>query len=213
MNLDERQLKEAQAKKEEILKMQEEKQSKTEEESTKSNIVTIPPSEDDQDQKEKEQPKKKDKKKKKKKNKGLADFMEDETEKTAFEQETTDVVDEPKEVEEKSQLIKEEKPTPVSDTKPKLLMKPNEHSAGKNVKFDESKNIIKEFCKNEKIDRGFKVVDNQIDEDEEVTLKRKKFDLPTQKNEEMDEYVKKQQSQIEKIQNLKNSDALKLAKD
>jgi hypothetical protein len=72
-------------------------------------------------------------------------------------------------------------------------MKPNELSGKKNVKFDESKNIIKEFTKNEKIDRGFKVVEKKQEDEEdgeEVPLKRKKVEI--KKNAEMDEFVKKQ---------------------
>jgi len=51
-----------------------------------------------------------------------------------------------------SSLVEELESTPSKfDSKIGILMKENEHS-DKRVKFDESKNIIKEFAKNERIE-------------------------------------------------------------
>jgi hypothetical protein len=38
--------------------------------------------------------------------------------------------------------------------KPSILMKDNEHSGKKSVKFDESQNLVKEFHKSQKIEVG-----------------------------------------------------------
>ena len=38
--------------------------------------------------------------------------------------------------------------------KPSILMKDNEHSAKKSVKFDETQNLVKEFHKSQKIELG-----------------------------------------------------------
>lgn len=189
MNIDEKVLKEQAAKKEEFIKKQnrEERQQEeretgsTEPNSAEASASELPPTisatTDD----------KKKNKKKKKKAKGLASFMEDEKEASAFKQET-EVAEEVKAAEPVVVVVEpvlaekgptEVPPTPDSvdltsnatleseeDTKgeteditvvtpqkqPHILMREDEHSDRKNVKFDESKNVIKEFSKNERIE-------------------------------------------------------------
>lgn len=93
-------------------------------------------------------------------------------------------------------------------------MKPNESSEKKtNVKFDESQNIVKEFCKNEKIDRGFKKMD-LTEEDDEEPLKRKKVEIAPKKNEDVDELVKKTAAKtVQGIADLAKSESVQLVKE
>lgn len=120
---------------------------------------------------------KKKKSKKNKKKKGLSAFMEDDDEEAAFKIET-DKTESPAEVESTVKAppmieeVQETLPTTAEEaTKeeedelddsqapslPSILMKENEHSDKKTkVIFDETKNIVKEFRKNDKIDSALK---------------------------------------------------------
>ena len=183
MNLDQKLLKEQQAKKEEALRRMNEGESARSAESTTADEK---PSELVAKDEEKSQSKKdKKKKNKKKKNKGLADFMEDTNEASAFNKEnegigeTVKIKEVPAEPEEKVPTVEmpqaEEAPlaeaTPTrSAKKPSILMKANETSEQKSqVCFDESQNNVVEFAKNEKIKSGFAKI--QAFDDDEIQLR------------------------------------------
>jgi len=175
MNLDQKLLKEQQAKKEEALRRMNEGESARSAESTTADEK---PAELVATNEEKSQPKKdKKKKNKKKKNKGLADFMEDKNEASAFNKENEGIGESVKikevaaEPEEKVPTVEmppaEEEATPTrSAKKPSILMKANETSEQKSqVCFDESQNNVVEFAKNEKIKSGFAKIET-LDDDE-----------------------------------------------
>ena len=110
---------------------------------------------------------KKKKKNKKKKNKGLSDLMDDENEAKDYKQVEETKLEDELLPDAKPDIIGPELPPasenigpdlsptdPVAEEPklPSILMAENEHSQKKrNVKFDESKNVIKEFTKNEKV--------------------------------------------------------------
>ena len=59
-----------------------------------------------------------------------------------------------------------------SQKKPSILMKENETSEQKTgVCFDETQNNVVEFAKNEKINRGFKNIQEMETPDEEISLR------------------------------------------
>ena len=67
---------------------------------------------------------------------------------------------------------KDEQTPTRSQKKPSILMKENETSEQKTgVCFDETQNNVVEFAKNEKINRGFKSIQEMETPDEEISLR------------------------------------------